>query len=223
MRKISSCFAFWLICLLLCSFSIFSLTVLAADQTVPTSNNVPLEIWPVNDASEPDESSILLRYQPLLGGLREDMPHPSLTIYQDGYIRVFYPDYMKQGGIYVARLNPANLEALWRKLTDPRLLKFDAQKIRNEMSLLERSRGERPSRIQDKSDEVTAVMEYYPNRHPSHPISLPDRLDEKKVISWYGLKSNAMRYASVTEIQQFYEICEQLDAIMSSDQFRKIP
>jgi len=223
MRKISSCFTFWLICLLLWSFSIFSLAILAADQTAPASNNEPLQIWPVNEASEPDESSILLRYQPLLDGLREDMPHPSLTIYQDGYIRVFYPDYMKQGGIYVARLNLADLEALWQKLTNPHLLKFDAQKIRNEMSLLERNRSERPSRMQGKSDEVTAVVEFYPNRYQLHSTPFPGKLDEKKTISWYGLKTDAMRYVNIIEIQLFYEICEQLDAIMHSDQFRKIP
>jgi len=223
MKKILSCFIFWPVCLLFWPLSIPSLTVLAADQTAPISMNVPLEIWPVNEASEPDESTLLLRYEHLLGGLREEMTNPSLTIYQDGYIRVFYPAYMKQGGTYVARLNPVSLDELWRKLTDPRLLQFDAQKIRNEMNLLERNRSERPSRMQGKSDEVTAVVEFYPNRYQLHSTPFPGKLDEKKTISWYGLKSDAMRYATVIEIQLFYEIDEQLDAIMQSDQLRKIP
>lgn len=151
------------------------------------------------------------------------MTNPSLTIYQDGYIRVFYPAYMKQEGTYVAHLSSAGLEKLWQKLIDPRLLQFDSQKIRNEMYFQERSRSERPSIRQGKSDEVTAVVEFYPNRGSPHSTAIPGKPDEKKTISWYGLKTDAMRYTTVAEIQLLYEICEQLDAIMRSDQLSKIP
>ncbi|SCZ86049.1 hypothetical protein [Nitrosomonas mobilis] len=223
MKKILPYFTFRLVCLLLWSLSIPSPTVLAADQAAPASNDARLEIWPVNEANEPDESTLLLRYEHALSGLQEGITNPSLAIYQDGYIRVFYPSYMKQGGIYAARLSPVSLENLWQELTDPRLLQFDPQKIRSEISLLKRSRNERPSLRQGKSDEVTAVVEFYPDRWQVHPVSVLGKLDEKKTISWYGLRTDAMRYTGVAEIQLLYEICEQFDSIMRSNQLRKIP
>ncbi|MEY3122086.1 MAG: hypothetical protein RI993_911 [Pseudomonadota bacterium] len=216
-------FNFWPICLLLWFLSTPSLAGLTADQTASTSVDILLEISPANQASEPAQSALLLHYEPLHGGLREGMTNPSLTIYQDGYIRVFYPTYMKQEGTYVAHLSSAGLEKLWQKLIDPRLLQFDSQKIRNEMYFQERSRSERPSTRQGKSDEVTAVVEFYPNRGSPHSTAIPGKPDEKKTISWYGLKTDAMRYTTVAEIQLLYEICEQLDAIMRSDQLSKIP
>lgn len=224
MKKIGLYLAFLLACLSPILFDTLLLTALATDQTTVVPIGERLEIWPVNEASQPDESTLLLRYESMLGGLREDMTNPSLAIYRDGYVQVVYPAYMKQGGVYVGRLSPASLENLWRGLTHPRLLQFDQQKIRSEMHLLERNRSERPSMRQDKSDEVTATIEFYPNRWQARPALMPDgKFDEKKALSWYGLKTDAMRYTGIAEIQLLYEVCEQLDAIMQSDQLKKIP
>ncbi|MDT8363388.1 MAG: hypothetical protein RQ714_01895 [Nitrosomonas sp.] len=210
--------------LLLVSVSVSPSMVSAADQNSSGSMDKPLEIWPASEVSQPDESTILLHYVHLLGGPREGMTNPSLTIYQDGHLRVFYPSYMKQSGTYVASLSPASLKKLWRALTDQHLLKFDPQKVRSELSLLQkRDSSEQPSEVQSKSDEVTTMMEFYPNRYQPSPTLAQDARNEKKRISWYGLKSDVMRYETIVEIQLFYAVCEQLDAIMQSDQLEQIP
>lgn len=172
-------------------------------------------------ANAPNEASVLLRYTRILGGVRAGQQSPSLTLFDDGHLRVFYPDYMKQAGTYLTQLSQDELDQLWQRLTDPALLEFDINQIRQRMAS-SGADNTRSSEIRSVSDGSTIRLELYPNRHPAAPSLRPDNPDDSKTISWHGLQNDAERYPEIVEIQQLLAIHQQLEAFMRHTDLIKI-
>lgn len=170
----------------------------------------------------PDEDTILLRYTQILGGARNDRANPSLTLYQDGTMRVFYPDFLKQAGVYAGRLDPERLDQLWSMLTDQALLAFDARKVRDLMAAHDQASDLHASVIFGISDAPTLHIEFFPDRYHAAGKSLSAASATPKTISWHALKRDARQYTGITEIQQLYAVQQRLEAIMRQSGLTKI-
>lgn len=185
-------------------------------------NQPGLSILPGSEVILRDENSILLRYTQTLGGPRNGQESPSLMIYKDGYIRVFYPDYLKQAGTYAATIDQDSLDQLWQMLTDKRLLEFDAIKVRDIMALHDQAGSFHASEIRSVSDAPTIFIEFYPNRYLIPGMLSQGDANEQKTISWHALKWAASQYSEITEIQQLYAVHQQLERIMRQSDLVKV-
>lgn len=169
-----------------------------------------------------NESTVLLRYTQALGWPRNGRDNPSLTIYNDGFIRVFYPPYLKRAGTYAAQVDRAVLDQVWQMLTTAPLLEFDAGKARELMALHDQTSGYHASEVHSISDAPTIFIEFYPNRYYAPGGVREDVTDERKLITWYALQWDAGQYPEITEIQQLYAVHQRLEEMMQHSNLIKI-
>ncbi|HRQ06263.1 MAG TPA: hypothetical protein PK580_09915 [Nitrosomonas halophila] len=198
--------------------SLLPMPVLAADTGPVQSGSASA----AGQVDWPDEDTVLLRYTQILGGARNGQANPSLTLYQDGTMRVFYPDFLKQAGVYAGRLDPERLDQLWSMLTDQVLLAFDARKVRDLMAAHDQASDLLASVVFSISDAPTLHIEFFPDRYHAAGRSLSAAPAAQKTISWHALKRDARQYTGIAEIQQLYAVQQRLEAIMRQSNLTKI-
>ncbi len=204
--------------LLATQLSLISLVAFSAEET---SSRPSLGISSESEGDPHDKASVLLRYVQMLGGPRAGLESPSLTIFRDGHVRIFYPNYMKQAGTYTVQLDRNDLDQLWQTLTDTPLLEFNPQKIRHQMTQHKQTDDFHSTEVYSVSDAPTITIELYPNRY-FDTIDKQGDPNKKKTISWHALTRDAEQYPEIAEIQQLYTISQQLEAIMQRSDLIKI-
>lgn len=169
------------------------------------------------------QDSIIISYRETLGGTRETMDSASLTIFNDGYMQIHRPYFMKQSGTYGAYLDLESLDHLWHLLTAREILEFDAAIVRNKIQEARQQQKALLSSVESISDAPTTIIEIYPNRYrsPAQEFGQGD-LHAKKTISWRGLKWTAEQFPSIEEIKLLITIQHALEKIMGRSDFEKI-
>jgi len=98
----------------------------AAPQNPP---NDPSAFQPMFEYSK-DASTVVVSYTHILGAIGDADKRPSVEIYGDGHMVVYYPPYMKKAGEYTLELTQGEMERLLRSLIASKVLEFDAQAVR---------------------------------------------------------------------------------------------
>lgn len=208
----------WITFLLTILLMLYTIQAIAA-QGITTSSESRL--IPVASGSH-QQNTIIVFYRETLGGTRDALESASLTIFNDGYIQIYRPPYMKQAGTYEAYLEPNALDHLWRILTERKILEFDSTFVRNKTQEVKQQREALFSPIESILDAPVTIIEIYPNRYQSAEIFEQGDLNAKKNISWRGLKWTAEQFPDIEEIQHLHSIQQQLKTIMQRSDLKKI-
>lgn len=168
------------------------------------------------------QNTVILYYRETLGGAREAMESVSLAVFNDGYLLISRPAYMKLAGTFETYLESNTLDHLWHMLTDKKILEFDSTLLRNKIQEIRQQQRRLFPAIESISDAPTTLIEIYPNRYPSSDMFEQGDWNAKKNISWYGLQWTAERFPNMEEIQFLLSIQQQLTALMERPDLKKI-
>ncbi len=164
---------------------------------------------------------LLVSYQELLNSSGQANEGTSIHIYQNGYIHIFYPEYMKQAGSYGAYLNDEVLQKTWNLLISSNLLAFDERLVRNEVLRERKLRMESLSTLSSVSDTSQIRIEIYPNRYQSIGFGSGDR-NELKKIAWTSLSWDAKSYPKNTMLQSLTMLQTHLQSIMAQHDLKRL-
>jgi hypothetical protein len=166
----------------------------------------------------PDPDAVVARYLEHIGGIADDDPGPSVTVFASGRLLVHVPDYRSGAGDFEAFLNPGELRQLVRDLVRQNLVEFDPQAARRDKRRSEELSAE-ISEIADASTiEVTLNLDEYSPRGPSAQV----RRDVRKQVRWYGLRHDADRHPNVASLQDLAGAAGILAALMERSDLRPV-
>lgn len=210
----------WIVYLLVIGFLMLDAKQGISSQNITTSSERPL-ISALPDRSRLDTA--IVYYSETLGGSREALSGASLMIFNDGYMLVFRPAYMRLAGTYEVYLDAATLDQLWHNLTDEKILAFDSMLIQNKIQAIKQPQPTLFSTADSISDAPTTQIEIYPNRY-QQATTLFEQGDwhAKKSIAWYALRWTAERYPDIVEIHHLLFVQQQLAALMERADLKKI-
>ncbi len=172
-----------------------------------------------NNLYSPDD--LLVSYQELLNSSGQADEGTSIHIYQNGYIHIFYPEYMKQAGSYGAFLNDEALQKTWNLLISSNLLAFDERLVRNEVLRERKLRMESMSTLSSVSDTSEIHLEVYPNRYQSIGFGSGDR-DEFKKIVWTALSWDAKNFPQIDMLQSLTMFQAHLLSVMTQPELKRL-
>lgn len=172
-----------------------------------------------NNLHSPDD--LLVSYQELLNSSGQADEGTSIRIYQNGYVHIFYPKYMKQAGSYGAYLNDEALQKTWNLLISSNLLAFDEGLVRNEIIRERKLRMESISALSSVSDTSEIHLEIYPNRYQSIGFGNGDR-DEFKKIAWTGLSWDAKSFPQNDMLQSLTMFQAHLLSVMARPELKRL-
>ena len=174
-----------------CVYVLTAMTILfycgtAAPQNPP---NDPSAFQPMFEYSK-DASTVVVSYTHILGAIGDADKGPSLKIYGDGHMLVYYPPYMKKAGEYTLQLTQGEMERLLRSLIASKVLEFDAQAVRR--SKLETDSATQSSQptFYSESDAPTTIIEIRLTRYTPGGSFAQEILDVDK--RYLGLGSGQM-------------------------------
>lgn len=211
-NKTISCFSFMLL-IVLASFSSLVLSSQSAERSaIPPIN--------INDDTR-HSKDIILGYTQKLNHLGESDGGVSLLLYNDRYVVVYYPAYMRRAGTYGMVLDEPVMAQLWSLLTHDDTLSFNENAVRRHIQALNRAKAEQLASLSRAGDNATTVIEIYPNRY--QPVGFGNgQVDEMKQLSWHSLKWDAGEYPHVQEIQNLYQIHQMLHEIVEHTSLERI-
>jgi len=207
------------------SWSFFMLLIVLAFFTCSASSFQGTErsVMPLINITDDTRRSedIVLGYTQKLNHLGESDGGVSLLLYNDRYVIVYYPTYMRRAGIYGMVLDEAVMTQLWSLLTHDDMLSFNEDVVQRHIQALNRAKAESFSSLSRSGDNATTVIEIYPNRYQSAGFG-DGQADEMKQISWHGLKWDVGKYPDVQEIQNLYQIYQMLHDIVQHKNLERI-
>ncbi|MCW5602771.1 hypothetical protein [Nitrosomonas sp.] len=209
----------WIVYLLVIGLLMLDAKQGISSQNITTSSEHPL-ISALPDRSRLD--TLIVFYSETLGGSREALSGASLMIFNDGYMLVFRPAYMRLAGIYETYLDAATLDQLWHNLTDEKILAFDPMLIQNKIQAIKQPQPTLFSTVDSISDAPTTQIEIYPNRYQASTLFEQGDWRAKKNIAWYTLRWVAERYPDIAEIHYLLFVQQQLAALMERADLKKI-
>ena len=209
----------WIVYLLVIGFLLLNAKQGISSQNITTSSERPL-ISALPDRSRLD--TLIVYYSETLGGSREALSGVSLMIFNDGYMLVFRPAYMRLAGTYEAYLDAATLDQLWHNLTDEKILTFDPMLIQNKIQAIKQPQPTLFSTVDSISDAPTTQIEIYPNRYQATTLFEQGDWQAKKNIAWYALRWTTERYPDIVEIHYLLFVQQQLAALMERPDLTKI-
>lgn len=212
-------FCNWIVYLLVIGFLMLDAKQGISSQNITTSSERPL-ISALPDRSRLDTA--IVYYSETLGGSKEALSGASLMIFNDGYMLVFRPAYMRLAGIYETYLDAATLDQLWHNLTDEKILAFDPMLIQNKIQAIKQPQPTLFSTVDSISDAPTTQIEIYPNRYQATILFEQGDWQAKKSIAWYALRWTAERYPDIVEIRYLLFVQQQLAALMERPDLKKI-
>lgn len=157
---------------------------------------------------------VLLRYAQLPGGIRKGQQVPSLILFADGHLQVFYPDYMKRAGNYTAQLNPEQLAQLQQQLADPALLAMDTAAIRSEINRRQQLDQAVTTEIRGTVDTTALYLEVHAAQTPTGIAPLSEAQEKIQRVYWYGLQDALVHYPEHSALQQLNRLSQTLNTIM---------
>ena len=170
---------------------------------------------------KPDPKTLVVRYTQMPSLIAGVADVPSLRIYSNGYVQIFYPDFMRQAGRYEVTLNQNEMVQLHDLLTDEQILAFDEGDIRKQMATTQQSRASTLDTLSNTSDVSNMTLDIFPGQLRSvkpEPLSQ----DKSVQIAWSGLKQDAQSYPEIVVLQSLRQIQESLSAIMVHPTIQKV-
>lgn len=160
--------------------------------------------------------TVVLRYTETLDLSGESEGGVYLELFNDGYISVYYPIYMRQSGNYGLYLDPVDLDRLWTMIVSKFILEFDEEAVRKQLDIQDQAQDNTLLTLSRVADAATTHIEIHPNNY-----RIANFLNETKRISWYGLKWDARKYPESKEIQALALIQKELQTILERTDFIK--
>lgn len=170
---------------------------------------------------KPDPKTLVVHYTEMPSLIAGVVGVPSLRIYNNGYVQIFYPDFMRQAGHYEVTLNQTEMVQLHDLLTDEQILAFDEGDIRNQMAVTRQSRVNTLGTLSNTSDVSDITLDIYPGQFR---LAKPEPLSQDKSvqITWSGLKQDAQSYPEIVVLQSLRQIQQSLSAIMVHPNIQKV-
>lgn len=169
-----------------------------------------------------DASTVVVSYIHKLGGIGGADKGPSLKIYGDGHMVVYYPPYMKKAGEYTLQLTQGEMNRLLRSLIAKKVLEFDAQAVRRSKLETDAATESSQPTFYSESDAPTTTIVIRLTRYTPAGSFAQEIVDLDKKASWTGLGSDARRYPAVNAIQGLRAAEQELQALMKHQDLKKI-
>jgi len=190
----------------------------AAPQNPP---NDPSAFQPMFEYSK-DASTVVVSYTHILGAIGDADKGPSLKIYGDGHMVVYYPPYMKKAGEYTLQLTQGDMNRLLWSLIAKKVLEFDAQTVRRSKLETDAATESSQPTFYSESDAPTTAIEIRLTRYTPAGSFAQEILNVNKKVSWTGLGSDARRYPAISAIQGLRAAEQELRALMKHQNLKKI-
>lgn len=204
---------------------IFIMSAVAADAATQTATATRIAAAEENlftgHTSTYSAAPVLLRYAQLPGGIRKGQQTPTLILFADGHLQVFYPDYMKRAGNYTAQLNPEQLAQLQQQLADPALLAMDAAAIRSEINRRQQLDQAVTTEIRSTVDTTALYLEVHAVQAPTGIAPLSEAQEKIQRVYWHGLQDALVHYPEHPALQQLDHLSQTLNAIMRQSDLMK--
>lgn len=166
-------------------------------------------------ATSPD--AVVLRYQRILGGMRDPDPGPSVTLYGDGRVHVHYPRYMKRAGEWTLRLPRARMDTLLRGwIIDSGLAEFDAVSARTASRQAELEKAARGELYYVSDPDITSIelnLSGYRGKGETGEVLRK----VSRSYRWSGLQDQVRRHPGISGLAGLASVERDLLAILGRD------
>ena len=170
----------------------------------------------------PRSETIIAHFEEKQSSTRNLNENIAVTIYADGYVKVYRPSYYQKSGTFSGHLDQISLNQLWNQLTTQSLLNFNEAEIQHRLKIAKNKQNESAISLQRVSDAPTTTIEIYPNRYmPSKNIDQGD-WNTKKQITWYALQWTAENFPELEELHEFVEIRALFENILENSELKPL-
>lgn len=188
----------------------FALAILLIDPSATKAANLP------------ESETVIAYFEEKQSNTRNLQDNVTVTIFANGYIKVYRPSYYKRAGTFSGYLDQIALNQLWEKLTSPSLLNFNETKIQQKLKTVRNQQKIVASTSQSVSDAPTTILKIYPNRYIPPANVDQSNWDVMKQITWYALYWTAENFPELEVLQDLLEIREQFEKILDRSDFAPV-
>ena len=165
-------------------------------------------------------SNLVIKLKEHIGEIDFSLEAPSIEIYGDGLVLVFYPVYMKRAGRYQMQLSDQQLDALLNDMHNKRIPDFNREVVKQNMTTAA-ARQAQSGVLYYSSDPSTTIFELNLESYsPDLSTKTPAPISQK--IIWSGLRSDARQFPEIQAVQSLYETHLQLLTLMEHPNLVKI-
>lgn len=169
-----------------------------------------------------ESETIIAYFEEKQSNTRNLQDNVTVTIFANGYIKVYRPSYYKRSGTFSGYLDQVTLNQLWEKLTSPSLLYFNETKVQQQLKTARNQQKMTASTSQSVSDAPTTILKIYPNRYMPSADFDQGNWDAMKPITWHALYWTAENFPELEVLQNLIEIREQFEKILDRSDFEPV-
>lgn len=166
--------------------------------------------------------TIIAHFEEKQSSTRNFNENITVTIFADGYVKVYRPSYYKKSGIFSGHLDPVALNQLWNQLTSPSLLNFNETEIQHRLKTAKNQQEKNTLLLQRVSDAPTIIIEIYPNRYMPTANIDQNNWNTTKRITWYALQWTAENFPELEELHELMEVRELFENILESSELKSL-
>ncbi len=158
--------------------------------------------------------ALIIKFEERFGEIGDTGPGPSVEVYGDGRVSVYYPHYMKRAGTYQLQLAPEEIERLLQLLSAQNIPAFDSAAVRQTRDLAVAAEEVGSGILFSVSDPSTTILELHLDQYASAspPGQVPIAVQQR--IVWQGLRADARRLPDVKAIQNLFTAHQELRSLM---------
>lgn len=170
----------------------------------------------------PESETIIAHFEEKQSNTRNLNENIAVTIYANGYVKVYRPSYYKKSGIFSGHLDQIALNQLWHHLTTPSLLNFNEAEIRHRLEIAKIQQKQSTLSLQRISDAPTTIIEIYPSRYIPSSNTDQSNWNSKKQITWYALQWTAENFPELEELHELIEIRSLFENILEHSELKPL-
>ena len=158
--------------------------------------------------------ALIIKFEERFGEIGGTGPGPSVEVYGDGRVSVFYPHYMKRAGTHHLQLTPEEMERLLQLLSAQNIPAFDSAAVRQIRELAVAAEEVRSGMLFYSTDPSTTILELYLDQYASASPPGQEPIPVQQRIVWQGLRADARRLPDVEAIQNLFTAHQELRSLM---------
>lgn len=170
----------------------------------------------------PKSETILVHFEEKQSSTRDLNENITVTIFADGYVKVYRPSYHKKSGTFSGYLDPVMLNQLWNQLTTPSLINFNEAEIRHRLEMAKNQQKENTLPLQRVSDAPTIIIDIYPNRYTLATNIDQNNWNTTKRITWYALQWTAENFPELEELHELIEVRKLFENILEHSELKPL-
>jgi hypothetical protein len=158
--------------------------------------------------------ALIIKFEERFGEIGDTGPGPSVGVYGDGRVSVYYPPYMKRAGTYQLQLTPEEIDRLLQLLSAQNIPAFDGAAVRQTRDLAAAAKEVASGKLFASTDPSITILELHLDQYApaSPPGQVPIAVQQR--IVWQGLRADARRLPDVEAIQNLFTAHQELRSLM---------